>query len=308
MSKQGLRLAPLLFLSAVLHLGLLWLLAGRASPASTSPVPPPVEVELVHLEPKAQAPPAPRTPTAAKREGKGKGKGRGKNTPLTPTLSQGERELPLASDEPRADPGPRAQAGIAVPHIDLDAPWLGRAEAPPPTVSRRPGSSLHAPASASSPQELVAQTVSEAVARHKVEVGNVPGYFMQMKSLLVVAWDIDRVVKRRSSAGKSTGGSTRVFRLVQDRAGYLVRIDLVSRSEDAEVDAEALSDLQRVSDSFPPPTEDAIGEREYLASLWELAYVPPPAIPPLEFDVVDLFDKKAIPPRSTKKLRLLTFQ
>jgi hypothetical protein len=87
-----------------------------------------------------------------------------------------------------------------------------------------------------------------------------------------------------------------------------VRVDLVGRSGDDEVDANALSDLQRAAKSLPEPPPDAIGQGEYLATTWAFLHVPITVNPTKsEFDLVNLFDRRAIPKKSNKRLELLDF-
>ncbi|MHB8878033.1 MAG: hypothetical protein ACYC8T_30420 [Myxococcaceae bacterium] len=190
--------------------------------------------------------------------------------------------------------------GSAAPSEEV---WL---ELPSP----RDGPRFSAPPAPKDAQELVAKTVSGAVGRHRVESGNIPTYFSELKSVLVIAWDVQRVVERRKGRGSSLGRTRTTVRLVQDRTGYLVRAEILAPSEDAEVAAEVISDLQRARDGLPKPPPDAIGDRPQLASTWAFDYVPlPPAVQvPMTFDIVVLIDPKAIPKPTVKKVNLMSVE
>ncbi|MCY1072976.1 hypothetical protein [Archangium lansingense] len=61
------------------------------------------------------------------------------------------------------------------------------------------------------------------------------------------------------------------------------------------MDEEVLSELRAAAESLPAPPPEVVGQRDSIHSVYRFSFQPPPTIPPLEFDVVDLFDRKAIP-------------
>ena len=268
----------------------------------------PIEIELVQVEPPRTAAPVATGLPAGKSTSRSPGVPAGPATrtrspvAASPSPKQGlPAEAPLNSpDAPLASTG---RGDFLVPRARLDAPadgvWL---ELPSPGDGPR----FAAPPVPRDAQELVARTVADAVGRHRVESGNVPTYFSELRAVLVIAWDVHRVVERRSRRGAAMPRSRTTIRLVQDRAGYLVRAEILAPAQDAEVAAEAISDLQRARDGLPKPPPDAIGDREQLASTWAFDYVPlPPAVTyPVTFDLVVLIDPKAIPKPTDKKLSL----
>ena len=63
-------------------------------------------------------------------------------------------------------------------------------------------------------------------------------------------------------------------RLVQDREGRLLQLELVKASAHPEVDRLALEDLRRAGLRLPVPPPEALGLRNRLVSTWELAVHP----------------------------------
>jgi hypothetical protein len=301
-----------LVVSLGLHAALFAYLSSRKPKVAPPAVTRPIELEIVEAPRPAPKPPepekiekAPPAPIASKKRKPTKA---AVSSPVaTETPAEEPSSAPIASDIPRLEPSAKPGPGVPVPSLRLDdADLISRMEPPPPAPARKGG--LHAPAAPRSPQELVASTVQQTISNRRIESGNYPTYFSDLKKVLVIAWDIERVVNRRQQRGREMHQTRTMIRLVQDRTGYLVFAEIVVGSGDDEVDLEAIADLKRASKSLPRPPPDAVGDRESLASVWNFDYVPPPAIPPMEFDVISLVDPKAIPPRSAKKLSLVSLE
>jgi hypothetical protein len=284
--------------SAALHAVVLALLLTRES----APRPPAPEqaIEIQLVETPVSPSPLEGPPPSSKRPGS-------PNRSPTPGLrlrpsgsAQADRGGDGVAIEPLVTDVPFAEAKVATARPD-DVSLLK--QLPRPALVIGPRSGLRAPERPRDAQELVAGTATAAVNARRIESGNIPTYFTELKSMLVVAWDIDSVVNRHPAMGQ-TGATLKV---VQDRSGLLVEVHLLAPSGDRDFDKSLITDLQRASASFPKPPPDAIGEREQLASVWAFVYRPL-ALDPPSFDIVNLIDPRAIPRPSPKKLSLLYFE
>lgn len=77
-----------------------------------------------------------------------------------------------------------------------------------------------------------------------------------------------------------------MIKVVQDREGKLVSVELVSPSNDARVDKEAVADVRAAAMELPPPPPEALGSRAELVSLWqfELIISISPPVPTFSFE------------------------
>ncbi len=215
---------------------------------------------------------------------------------------------PLASDAPRlasdlALEREGQRSGIPVSALKPnDLSLLGKMTPPPPGPR-----GLHAPDAPRDASELVSSTVAQTVGLRRMQDGNFPTYFIEVRNLLSIAWDVDRLVNRRKQKGASVGFTRTVFRMVQDKTGRIIDVRILQRSGDDELDYEALADFQRASESLPTPPPEAVRNRTQLASVWSFEHLPSGTVvsTTVQFDVVNLFDKHAIPKRSNKRLGLL---
>ncbi len=108
---------------------------------------------------------------------------------------------------------------------------------------------------------------------------------------------------------KSTRRAT--LRVVQDREGALLSVELVSPSNDAQVDREAVADVRKAASQLPPPPPEVLGSRERIISLWQFELVisinPPVPTFSFEFDEALQFIDPRLPldRRIYKRVRLL---
>jgi hypothetical protein len=90
-----------------------------------------------------------------------------------------------------------------------------------------------------------------------------------------------------------------VIRLTQARTGQLLRIDLVSPSDNPTLDAEVMRELRTGSMVLPVPPAEGQGIHDPIHSTWafQLSVMVCPPMPLLSgsFDVDALFDKKSGP-------------
>ncbi len=104
------------------------------------------------------------------------------------------------------------------------------------------------------------------------------------------------------------------IRVVQDAQGQLLEVTLVSPSNNAQVDREALKDVRAAAEQLPPPPAEALAGRQTLTSLWqfELIISISPPVPTLsfEFDEALNFVDMRLPldRRIYKRVRLLSVQ
>jgi TonB family protein len=77
-----------------------------------------------------------------------------------------------------------------------------------------------------------------------------------------------------------------VIRVVQDKEGKLLKVELVQPSQDAEVDRQALLDVKNAAEKLPPPPEEALEGKQQLSSLWtfELIVSISPPVPTISFE------------------------
>ncbi len=159
-----------------------------------------------------------------------------------------------------------------------------------------PGTRLRAP-EPKAPDEMV----RELVAQQKVRSGFVHSYFGQLQDVLLAAWRA-----KDTSARRTSGRTCEVeVRLVQEPSGQLREVSIRYPSCDARMDEEVLADLRAAAASLPAPPPEVVGHRDSIRSVYRFTYQPPPTLPPLEFDVVDLVDRKAIPKFNPKRVTLI---
>ncbi|WP_257446272.1 TonB C-terminal domain-containing protein [Archangium lipolyticum] len=307
-SRSRLPFALAVAASVLLHVFLfLWL---REAPPP-APVPARTVVELEFHEvtrpsaPTAQAPAPPPAPSR-KRTRRAPGS---QSAPVAPQASQAPEtpaapgaSAPLASDVPSAPGAPASdfpvRSGSLLPRMLPNA----SAQVAPGAASEEPGTGpvgtrLHAPAPKSPDAAL-----RELVAQQKVHRGFVHGYFGELQDVLLAAWRATGTSSRRKS-----GRTCEVeVRLVQAPSGRLLQASVVYPSCDPSMDQEVLADLRSAAESLPVPPRDLVGHRDSLSSVFRFSFEPPPTLPPLRFDVVDLVDRKAIPKFNPKRVKLVS--
>lgn len=102
------------------------------------------------------------------------------------------------------------------------------------------------------------------------------------------------------------------IRVVQDASGKLTKVELLSPSNDAQVDKEALADVRAAAEKLPPPPEEVLEGRKELVSTWafELVVSITPPVPTFtfEFDEALGFIDARLPldRRIYKKVRLVS--
>ncbi|MHB8874721.1 MAG: TonB C-terminal domain-containing protein [Myxococcaceae bacterium] len=76
------------------------------------------------------------------------------------------------------------------------------------------------------------------------------------------------------------------IRVVQDRKGALLSVELLVPSNDAHVDHEAVADIRSAAQKLPTPPSEATGGHEQLVSLWlfELVVSITPPVPTFSFE------------------------
>jgi TonB-like protein len=159
-----------------------------------------------------------------------------------------------------------------------------------------PGTRLRAP-EPKGPGEMV----RELVAQQKVRNGFVHAYFGQLQDVLLAAWRATGTSARRRS-----GRTCEVeVRLVQASSGRLQEVSIRFPSCDPSMDEEVLADLRAAAASLPAPPPEVVGHRDSIRSVYRFTFQPPPTLPPLKFDVVDLVDRKAIPKFNPKRVTLI---
>ncbi|MBL8913569.1 MAG: energy transducer TonB [Archangium sp.] len=77
-----------------------------------------------------------------------------------------------------------------------------------------------------------------------------------------------------------------VIRVVQDKDGKLLKVELVQPSQDSNVDREALVDVKNAAEKLPPPPAEALEGKTQLSSLWtfELIVSISPPVPTISFE------------------------
>jgi hypothetical protein len=103
------------------------------------------------------------------------------------------------------------------------------------------------------------------------------------------------------------GGDRARVRLVQREDGALVEVALVSPPQSPEIGRSLIGDLQAGAASLPRPPPEVMRGRPQLASLWEFLLKPqaPVVRLALDFDMVSLVDKRAIPKATRKRVEFL---
>ncbi|MBL8922053.1 MAG: TonB C-terminal domain-containing protein [Myxococcaceae bacterium] len=102
------------------------------------------------------------------------------------------------------------------------------------------------------------------------------------------------------------------IRVTQDLSGKLMKVELVSPSNDAAVDKEALADVRAAAEQLPPPPEEVLDGKKELISTWafELVVSITPPVPTFtfEFDEALGFIDARLPldRRIYKKVRLVS--
>ncbi len=103
-------------------------------------------------------------------------------------------------------------------------------------------------------------------------------------------------------------------RVVQDATGKLITAELVSPSNDPQVDREALVDVRSAAERLPAPPEEVIAGRERVVSLWQFELIvsitPPVPSVRFEFDEALGFIDPRLPldRRIYKRVRLLSVE
>jgi hypothetical protein len=295
-------------ISLALHLLLVLLASSRLPELAVPPARAPLEVQVVHLPP-APPPPAPAPPEPS--------------APAPKQPARKRRPTPQQPDAPAA--GPRApardedeaqkRAGAPATQLPADAPLAGRGTVLLP--SRLPPAS--APADdgvrviggegglrARVPRGDVAGSIlRESIGRQNVARGSVHAYFGQLRDVLEKVWDVRRVAREGHS--KSRVGAQ--VRLTQGPGGELRVVELVFSSSDDDIDRGLIADLRAAARSLPRPPPEVVRGRPEFSSLWSFQfmartkYSAPGAL--ATFDIVNLVDKKAIPPPVDKRVELL---
>jgi hypothetical protein len=106
----------------------------------------------------------------------------------------------------------------------------------------------------------------------------------------------------RRAEGKvsSQPGSVRI---TQGRSGHLASAQLVSSFSNSGWDRGLLADLKQAAHRLPQPPPELFSGHGYLSSLWSFQYAPAALT---DFDVTNLFDKRAIPKSEGKRVQLLS--
>lgn len=118
------------------------------------------------------------------------------------------------------------------------------------------------------------------------------------------------VARQMREQFKATRRAT--IRVTQDAEGRLMKVELLSPSNDAAVDREALADVRAAAESLPPPPAEALEGRQALVSTWafELVVSITPPVPTFtfEFDEALGFIDARLPldRRIYKKVRLVS--
>ena len=289
------RALPLLalLLSVALHgAGLAWLLVADPELQPTRrPQPAPLQVDITVVERAAPAPPPP---------------------PPPPRRRAGATTAP----RPAAPAQPaRPEAPAAPPSVAADAPTRGPSlrerlflvPAPTPTPGQDPAGTgtAQAPPRAPTTEERVEQSLRMGVAARKARDGFVHTYFTQvLQDALTAAWRAKRTHERRGGRGDKACEAQLHLRQAAD--GSLLDVRVVYPSCDPLQDSELLDDLRIAARSLPAPPPEVLAGRPAVESIWRFRFQPPPPwSTTLEFDVVRLVDKRALPPPNPRKVLLV---
>jgi hypothetical protein len=160
-----------------------------------------------------------------------------------------------------------------------------------------------------SQREPEPQTPQEAlrdqVARARVASGAPHAYFGdQLRDALLAAWRADQTLARRK-----TGRPCSVeVRLVQELSGRLLELEVVRPSCDPSMDEELLANLMTAARNLPAPPPQVTEHRDLLRSTFRFTFVPPGSLPSNWFDLVNLVDRKAIPPAQPKRVQVIAVE
>lgn len=100
-------------------------------------------------------------------------------------------------------------------------------------------------------------------------------------------------------------------RVVQDTEGRLLSVELITPSNDMQIDREAVADIRAAAASLPVPPPEALQGRTHLVSLWQIELIisisPPVPTVSIEFDAeMKLTDlRMPLDRRLYKRVRLL---
>jgi hypothetical protein len=285
-----------------LHLLVLLAVNSRLPPLSPPPPPLPLSVEVVHLPPAPTPPPAPAPPAAsAPSRTRKRRDAEAPRAPAAPAASTPARAGKPAGEAPRA--GLPADAPLAGSGGTLLAPEL-RVGPPPDDGVRVEGEEggLHA---RESKGDVAGNILRESLAQQNVARGSVHAYFGQLRDVLEAVWNVRRVA--REGRSKSRIGAQ--VRLTQGRGGELRAVALLFSSSDDDIDRGLIQDLRAAAHNLPVPPPEVVRGREEFSSVWRFQFMArqkynaPGAI--VTFDVMNLVDKKAIPPPLDKRVELL---
>ncbi len=200
-----------------------------------------------------------------------------------------QREV-AASDVPLRSRQGETPSGL-LPGLRLTLPPSSSPEREEPIIDGLSG--IHAPAI---PKDLVGATVAQALGQRRVQSGNVDPYFSRLRDRLTEIWNTRRSDRRISDRPGSV-------RITQRRSGHLVSAELVSSFSDPGWDRGLLFDLKQAAHLLPEPPPEVFSGHRYLSSLWSFQFAPGTLT---DFDVVNLFDKRAIPKSDGKRIQLLS--
>ncbi|MBF5042925.1 TonB C-terminal domain-containing protein [Aggregicoccus sp. 17bor-14] len=291
-------------MSLALHLLVLFALHAKA-PAPPTPRPPALEVEVVHLPPSppaqvASAPAPPPAPAAAPSRVRKRKEERTAQAPAAPPAAQPPAAAPSASDVPRA---PAADAPVA-DRGTLLTPTL-RPPPPPPDDGVRVEGGEGGLQARGPRGDVAGNILRESQGQQNVARGSVHAYFGQLRDVLEAVWNVRRVA--REDRRKSRVGAQ--VRLTQGADGALRAIELVFSSSDDDIDKGLIQDLRAAAHDLPRPPPEVVRGRAEFTSLWTFQFM---ARSPYRakgaiatFDVMNLVDKKAIPPPLDKRVELL---
>lgn len=197
-----------------------------------------------------------------------------------------ENDIPLLASKSETPAG-------LLPSLRLTLPHPPSPEPEEPIIDGISG--IHAPAI---PKDLVGATVAQALGQRRVQSGNVDPYFSRLRERLTEIWNT-----RRSSGKVSDQASA--IRITQGRSGHLVSAELISSFSDPRWNRALLIDLKQAAHLLPEPPPEVFSDHRYLSSLWSFQYAPAALT---DFDIVNLFDKRAIPKSDGKRVQLLSVE